>query len=136
MAAEKVKVDYNKLTVEQLAEYYNTLSDELKKEIDFNDYMKERPAKTALVDVIGADGKPQYYIDKNGVTRVKRKKIAVGTAKESYFNLMAAKYAFYQKYKNEFVWITKPVEKAKKDNIKDEEEKKRKNTLSKLGIKM
>lgn len=136
MAAEKVKIDYNKLTVEQLAAYYNTLSEELKKEIDFNNYINERPEKTALVDVIGIDGKPQYYIDKNGVTRIKRKKVAVGTTKVKYFNLMAAKLAFYEKYKDQFEWITEPKAKIKKDKEKAEAEKKRENALNALGIKL
>lgn len=128
----KTKVDYNKLTVEQLATLYKSLSPENQNKINFSKFMIEVPAKTALVNVLDADGKPKYYVDKNGVTKIKKKKIAVGTEKKEKFSLMKAKRAFYDTYPNEFDWISKPREKK---NIKSDEAKKRRNeALSALGI--
>lgn len=128
----KTKVDYNKLTLDKLVELYKSLSTEDQKKINFSEFMIEVPAKTALVTVVEANGRPKYYIDKNGVTKIKKEKIAVGTEKKKKFSLMKAKRAFYGTYTNEFDWVTKPRE--KKNNKDDAAKKKRNEALSALGI--
>lgn len=113
---KKVKVDYNRLTVEKLAELYKNMTDDEKKAINFKEYMEEKPAKTELVDVIGVDGKPKYYVDKNGKTKIKKTRKPVGTEKKKVFNLMSAKRDFYKAYENKYEWLNKPLEKTSKEN--------------------
>lgn len=132
MAVAKKKADYNKLTVEKLAELYSSLSPEEQQKMNFNEYVEDKPAKTELVDVKGADGKPKYYIDKNGNTRIKKTRKPIGTKKKKVFNLMKAKRAFYDKYTDKFNWITKPVEKSNASK----KENKTKAALETLGIKL
>lgn len=119
MAKEKIKVDYHKLTVERLAELIAKLGDKAK---DFNaqDYVAERAAETKLVAVVDVDGKPKYYVGKDGKTKIRKEKVAVGTKKEKYFNLMKAKRDFYDLFRDaeEFEWYNTPKVAEKKDSKK------------------
>lgn len=130
MAKEKIKVDYHKLTVEKLAELVAELGDKASA-FNANDYVAERAAETKLVDVVNADGKPKYYVGKDGKTKIRKEKIAVGTKKEKYFNLMKAKRAFYDLYKDEFDWYNTP--KAAK---KDDSSKKVEAALAAMGVSL
>lgn len=114
---EKIRVDYHKMDVEKLAELVASLGENTKG-FKAADYVAERPAETKLVDIVNADGKPKYYVGKDGKTKIKKKKVAVGDKKEKYFNLMAAKRAFYDLFREEFDWYNTPKKSAKEDNSK------------------
>lgn len=114
---EKIRVDYHKMDVEKLAELVASLGENTKS-FKAADYVDERPAETKLVDIVNADGKPKYYVGKDGKTKIKKKKVAVGDKKEKYFNLMAAKRAFYDLFREEFDWYNTPKKSAKEDNSK------------------
>ncbi len=114
---EKIRVDYHKMDVEKLAELVASLGENTKG-FKAADYVDERPAETKLVDIVNADGKPKYYVGKDGKTKIKKKKVAVGDKKEKYFNLMAAKRAFYDLFREEFDWYNTPKKSAKEDNSK------------------
>lgn len=140
MAKEEKKkqvVDYHKLNIEllsQLVQYVNEeglnpKNDEGKLKFNPSDYVQERAAATKLVDVLNADGKPKYYVGKDGKTKIRKQKIAVGSAKEKYFNLMKAKVDFYAAFKNDFEWINLPKAANKKN-----EESKVKDALAAMGV--
>lgn len=114
---EKIRVDYHKMDVEKLAELVASLGENTKG-FKAADYVAERPAETKLVDIVNADGKPKYYVGKDGKTKIKKKKVAVGDKKEKYFNLMAAKRAFYDLFREEFDWYNTPKKSDKEDNSK------------------
>lgn len=114
---EKIRVDYHKMDVEKLAELVASLGENTKG-FKASDYVSERPAETKLVDIVNADGKPKYYVGKDGKTKIKKKKVAVGDKKEKYFNLMAAKRAFYDLFREEFDWYNTPKVSNKDDNTK------------------
>lgn len=114
---EKIRVDYHKMDVEKLAELVASLGENTKG-FKASDYVSERPAETKLVDIVNADGKPKYYVGKDGKTKIKKKKVAVGDKKEKYFNLMAAKRAFYDLFREEFDWYNTPKVSSKDDNTK------------------
>lgn len=114
---EKIRVDYHKMDVEKLAELVASLGENTKG-FKAADYVAERPAETKLVDIVNADGKPKYYVGKDGKTKIKKKKVAVGDKKEKYFNLMAAKRAFYDLFREEFDWYNTPKVSNKEDNTK------------------
>lgn len=114
---EKIRVDYHKMDVEKLAELVASLGENTKG-FKAADYVAERPAETKLVDIVNADGKPKYYVGKDGKTKIKKKKVAVGDKKEKYFNLMAAKRAFYDLFREEFDWYNTPKVSNKDDNTK------------------
>lgn len=114
---EKIRVDYHKMDVEKLAELVASLGENTKG-FKAADYVAERPAETKLVDIVNADGKPKYYVGKDGKTKIKKKKVAVGDKKEKYFNLMAAKRAFYDLFREEFDWYNTPKKSEKEDNSK------------------
>ena len=114
---EKIRVDYHKMDVEKLAELVASLGENTKG-FKAADYVAERPAETKLVDIVNADGKPKYYVGKDGKTKIKKKKVAVGDKKEKYFNLMAAKRAFYDLFREEFDWYNTPKVSSKDDNTK------------------
>ena len=112
-----------------LAELVGTLSEERKKEFNAADYVEERAANVQLVAVLDAEGKPKYYVGKDGKTKIKKKRVAIGDEKVEFFNLMKAKRAFYDAYKDDFEWTSKPKEakaKAKNDATT--------NALASLGI--
>ena len=114
---EKIRVDYHKMDVEKLAELVASLGENTKG-FKASDYVSERPAETKLVDIVNADEKPKYYVGKDGKTKIKKKKVAVGDKKEKYFNLMAAKRAFYDLFREEFDWYNTPKVSSKDDNTK------------------
>lgn len=130
MAKDKIKVDYHKLTVEKLSELVAELGDKASV-FNANDYVSERAAETKLVDVVNADGKPKYYVGKDGKTKIRKEKIAVGAKKEKYFNLMKAKRAFYDLFKDEFDWYNTPKVSKKEDNSK-----KVKAALAAMGVSL
>lgn len=130
MAKEKIKVDYHKLDVEKLAELVAELGDKAK-DFNANEYVAERAAKTALVDVYNEDGKPKTYIDKKGRMKIKKQKVTVGTETEKYFNLLKAKRDFYKLYKDEFDWYNTPKVSEKKDKSD-----KVKSALASMGVKL
>ena len=114
---EKIRVDYHKMDVEKLAELVASLGENTKG-FKASDYVAERPAETKLVDIVNADGKPKYYVGKDGKTKIKKKKVVVGDKKKKYFNLMAAKRAFYDLFREEFDWYNTPKASNKEDNTK------------------
>lgn len=132
--ADKAKalkeVNFKTLKIEGLVELYKELGDKAN-DFDMASYVEEKPEKTALVDMVNADGKPKYYVGKDGKTKIKKKKVAVGDKKVKVFNLMAAKRDFYKAFKTEFDWKNAPKEKAA-DNKSD----KAKNALASIGIEL
>ncbi len=133
-AKEKRVVDYNKMDLELFAELLNSLPEDKQKEFNAQQYVSTRPAKTKLVTKLDADGKPDTYINKNGKTKIRKEKRAIGTETVEYFNLMKAKRAFYNAFKDEFEWSTRPKE-STKDKAKEKEEKTAK-ALASIGIKL
>lgn len=131
--ADKKKVNFKKLKIEGLVELYKEVGEEkiAAKKFDMSKYVEEKAEKSALVDIVNADGKPKYYVGKDGKTKIKKKRVAVGDKKVKKFNLMAAKRDFYDAFKEEYDWEDAP--RAKQSGNKSDVAK---NALASIGIKL
>lgn len=113
---DKVIFDYNKLTAEDMRDYivknHNTKED--KEEFKKNAF--EIKSKKVAVQVIGKDGKPVYYVDKKGKTRIRQTYVDKPSGEKNLtFNNLKAKKYFYETYKDEIIWLNAPKTKPKKD---------------------
>ena len=86
-------------------------------------FYEDKPKKTALVNVLDAEGKAKTYINKKGKTCIKKKRIAIGDETKEVFNILKAKVEFYKKYKNDIEFVNVPVS-AKKSESAEEKVKK------------
>lgn len=114
----KTKIDYKKMTVDDMVNYILE-KDNTKESAKFiKGFYEDKPKDTKLVVKKDSNGNPITYIDKNG--KEKYRKVRVATTKETkkVYNVLAAKVAFYEKYKDDIEFINAP-EKKKKDEPND-----------------
>lgn len=120
MAKEKIKMNYKKITLEEMVLFIRDNDKEEGTKFIKGFYEKE-PAKTKLVNVLDAEGKPETYINKKGKTAIRKKRVAVGAETKEVYNVLKAKRAFYDRYKDKIEFENAPKEKAeekKDDKIK------------------
>lgn len=121
MAKEKVVMDYKHLNIEKMVDYVvNT--EGAKEKIDLKSFYEERAKKTA-VGVFDAEGKPVMYVAKGGKLQQKKKMVETSGKKTKVYNILKAKRAFYDAFKDDIDWgdtaPKKKAEKEKKDVVKD-----------------
>ena len=115
--------DFKKLTAEDMAKYIEEYHNDTESKKKFKEAAFETKIEKVAVTVYEADGKPKYYIDKTGKTRVKKKMIDANTGKKKEkFNLLKAKKYFYATYKDEINFENAP--KSKTENKKQTEAEK------------
>ena len=109
-------LDYKKMTLKDMYDYLLKEHNDDESKKAFRDaYIEIRP-KTTYVTVYESDGKPKVYIDKNGKTKVKKKKVPVKTGEKIQSNnLLKAKKYFYETYKSEIDFTNVPT--AKKQTV-------------------
>jgi hypothetical protein len=110
---KKPTYDFRKLTAKDMAEYIEKHHNNAESKKAFKEAAFELKAEKVAVTVYEADGKPKYYVDKSGKTRVKKKMIDANTGKRTYkFNLLKAKNYFYDEYKDEIDFKNAPKSKT------------------------
>ena len=115
-----VKMDYKKITVKDMVlyikEYDNT---EASKEF-ITGFYEEKKKKTRNVAKLDEEGKPITYIGKDGKTKIRKKKVAVSKETKPVYNVLKAKKAFYERYREVIDFENPPVktkEKVEMDKI-------------------
>lgn len=124
MAKEKVTMNYNKLTIEQMVDY--VIENDVKDKIDLTAFYEEK-AKKVAVGVFDAENKPVMITTRGGKLQQKKKMVEVSGAKHKVYNILKAKRAFYDAFANDIEWTNAP--KAKKAETKND---KIANALSRL----
>ena len=120
MAKEKIKMNYKELTLEQMVLFIKE-NDKEEGTKFIKSFYEKAPEKTALVNVLDAEGKPLTYINKKGKVAIKKKRIAVGDKTKEVYNILKAKSAFFDRYKDKIDFINAP--KAKKEETKEDKVK-------------
>ena len=109
----KVKMDYKKITVDDMVKYILE-KDNTKEAADFiKGFYEEKPKKTKLVLKLDDNGEPIKYIGKDNKEKFKKEKVAAGTETTKVYNVLKAKKAFYERYKDD-IEFSKPPVKTKK----------------------
>ena len=115
-----VKMDYKKITVKDMVLYIKENDNtEASKEF-ITGFYEEKPKKTRNVAKLDEEGKPITYIGKDGRTKIRKKKVAVSKETKPVYNVLKAKKAFYERYKEVIDFENPPVktkEKVEMDKI-------------------
>ena len=115
--------DFKRLTAQDMAKYIEENHNDAESKKNFKEAAFETKIEKVAVTVYEADGKPKYYIDKTGKTRVKKKMIDANTGKKKEkFNLLKAKKYFFETYKDEIEFENAPKE-SKKEKRQTEADK-------------
>ena len=123
----KEKMNYKKMTVDDMVEYILKYDNTAEAKEFINGFYEKKPAKVKLVLKLDNDGKPIEYINKASKKTYKKERIADGKGEKDVYNVLKAKVAFYNRYKDDIDFENPPIK--TKDNSND----KIKNALAKLG---
>lgn len=105
----KVTMNYKKITVNDMAMYIKDYDNTPEAKEFIKGFYEDKPAKTKSVNVLDDEGKPVTYIGKDGKTKIKKKKIAVGKSTKPVYNVLKAKKGFYERYKDVIEFENPPV---------------------------
>jgi len=102
-------LDYKRMTLKDMYDFLLEEHNDDESKKAFKDaYIEVRP-KTTYVTVYESDGKPKVYVDKNGKTKVRKKKVPVKSGEKiQSTNLLKAKRYFYETYKSEIEFTNVP----------------------------
>lgn len=120
MPKKKVTMNYKKITINDMVMYIKEYDNTEEAKAFIKGFYEDKPEKTRSVNVLDADRKPVTYIGKDGKTKIKKKKVAVGKATKPVYNVLKAKKAFYERYKETIDFENPPIKtkgKAETDKI-------------------
>ncbi len=109
MAKKKVTMNYKKITVNDMVMYIKENDNTEEAKVFIKGFYEDKPEKTRSVNVLDEDGKPVTYIGKDGKTKIKKKKVAVGKATKPVYNVLKAKKGFYERYKDVIDFENPPI---------------------------
>lgn len=118
---EKVTMNYKKITVNEMVMYIKEHDNTPEAKEFIKGFYEDKPAKTKSVNVLDDEGKPVTYIGKDGKTKIRKKKVAVGKATKPVYNVLKAKKGFYERYKDVIEFENPPIktkEASEEDKIK------------------
>ena len=122
MAKKKVTMNYKTMTVDDMVLYIKENDNTEEAKTFIKSFYEDKPAKTKSVNILDDEGKPVINISKDGKQKIKKKKVAVGTATKPVYNILKAKKGFYERYKDAIEFENPPIktkEKAETNKVKN-----------------
>ena len=116
----KVKMNYKKITIEQMVDYVLNYDNTQEAKDMFNSFGTVEPLKTKLEPVFDDDGKPVMFTNKKGERKQRMKRVGVGKETKEGYNILASKKAFYERYADKIEFENPPIKtkEVEKDKIK------------------
>lgn len=112
---DKITMNYKKITINDMVMYIIEYDNTPEAKEFIKGFYEEKAAKTRNVNVLDDEGKPVTYIGKDGKTKIKKKKVAVGKTTKPVYNILKAKKAFYERYKDVIDFENPPIKTKEKD---------------------
>jgi hypothetical protein len=116
----KVKLDYKKLTMEQMMDYIKTYHNDAESKAAFKAVAVKEQKEQKTVVVLDENGNPIIYTDKKGKEQKKKQRVDKPDGKMiKVKDTFAAKNFFFNAYKDEIDFENAPKVKEA-DNLMDE----------------
>ncbi len=107
----KIEIDYKTMSIDDMVDYIIECdhTDEAVKFI--KGFYEKKPAKVKRVPKFDDDGKPVMVKNKKGEEIQKKVEMPIGKETKEVYNILRAKSAFYERYKDKVDFKNAPKEK-------------------------